>query len=195
MRDADCAAASAVPLSPARTASAWQSTSAPRKASRIAGPSSHGTTLRVYNAVPAGARGMLAVSGDAAIAVTKGRIAAIGKTAEIEQARVSAEEAREKIFQSNEQLEEANRTLEARVEDCAEDSRDCVRGDGVRGGGRVFWVRERERRGRGEGCNLDGGGRASGVPDPPIPPTLTGGRRLATLFARTRLPPTRSTAA
>ena len=38
-------------------------------------------------------------------------------TAEIEQARVAAEEAREKIFQSNEQLEEANRTLEARVED------------------------------------------------------------------------------
>ncbi|MBI2496636.1 MAG: HAMP domain-containing protein, partial [Opitutae bacterium] len=38
-------------------------------------------------------------------------------TAEIEQARVAAEEAREKIYQSNEQLEEANRTLEARVED------------------------------------------------------------------------------
>lgn len=31
---------------------------------------SPGTTLRVYNAVPAGARGMLAVSGDAAIAVS-----------------------------------------------------------------------------------------------------------------------------
>ena len=38
-------------------------------------------------------------------------------TTEIEQARISADEAREKIFQSNEQLEEANHTLEARVED------------------------------------------------------------------------------
>ncbi len=38
-------------------------------------------------------------------------------TAELERARVVAEEARERIHQSNEQLEEANRTLEARVED------------------------------------------------------------------------------
>ena len=37
-------------------------------------------------------------------------------TGELEQARVAAEAAKERIHQSNEQLEEANRTLEARVE-------------------------------------------------------------------------------
>jgi signal transduction histidine kinase/DNA-binding response OmpR family regulator len=38
-------------------------------------------------------------------------------TTQLEQARLAAETAREKIHQANEQLEEANRTLEARVED------------------------------------------------------------------------------
>jgi signal transduction histidine kinase/CheY-like chemotaxis protein len=38
-------------------------------------------------------------------------------TAELEQARVAAEDAREKIVQAHDQLEEANRTLEARVDD------------------------------------------------------------------------------
>jgi signal transduction histidine kinase/CheY-like chemotaxis protein len=38
-------------------------------------------------------------------------------TTELDQARLAAEDARERIRQSNEQLEEANRTLEGRVED------------------------------------------------------------------------------